>query len=67
MGLARSSVETNRVVTGRLFCENNMKELFSARNTWESSSERIIQGHDKGKATDVSHLPLQFRKEGQFF
>lgn len=40
-----------RVVTDGLLPENNMKEQFPERNTWDTSSERIDQGHDKEKAT----------------
>lgn len=48
------------MVTGGLLPEIIMKELFSARNTWEASSERIIQGHDKGKAIVHGHLTLAY-------
>lgn len=62
MGLSRSSVETNRAVTGGLLPENNRKELFSATNTntCESQSERIIQGHDEGKAIVYGCLTLAY-------
>lgn len=53
-----SSSETNREVMRGLLTENNRKGLFSARNTQVCSSERSIQGHDKGKVTAYEHLTL---------
>jgi len=57
------------VVTGELLPQNNMKEPFSAKNTWESSSEGIIQAHGKGKATVygclTAQMSVQLRKEEQ--
>lgn len=60
MGLSRSSSETNKVKAGGLLPGNKLKELISARSTWESSSERIIQGHVKGKATLYGCLTLVY-------